>query len=446
MRQQLYVIRWVFPILMLLLTVFLGYFIHQAQFSILLGGYTLLFLAYIGTVTFFCGARQQLTYFTWLIHGALIFALPNLSPDFYRFLWDGDITLSGIHPYGFTPNDLVDQGMVMTAYQQELWEGMTELSKQNYSVYPTVNQWYFVLSNLLSESVRLNALIMRVLMLFSYAILMFYGRKILIMLYLDSTRMFLFLLNPLVIIECTGNMHFEVVQFSFLVMAFYYMMKEKFVVGAVIFAIAVNVKLTPLIVLPMVMHWKGVIIAMRFWILTSFFSGALIGLYLWPSMAPNFLQSIQLYFSNFEFNSSVFSLLQWGGQFIWGHDSIGIVGPWLSRISTFIIIVLALRQPLKNDQKFFTFSLAAYTVFLAFSTTVHPWYIIVPMGIMVFTKYRFYWVWSYFVIWSYAFYEIQLAGWSNDWMIALTTVQYAAVIVAWYYLDVRKQPPQKITL
>jgi hypothetical protein len=239
-------------------------------------------------------------------------------------------------------------------------------------------------------------------------------------------------------------LHFEAVQLSFLVMAFYFMMKERFVLAAFIFAVAVNVKLTPLLLLPLFMQWKGIVIAMRFWILTVVFSGFILSFFLWPSVISNFFQSIQLYFSNFEFNASIFALLQWGGQFIWGHETIGIVGPWLSRMSALIIVLLALRQPMKNDHKFFTFALAAYTVFLACSTTVHPWYIIVPMGIMVFTRYRFYWVWSYFVLWSYAFYEIQQAGWSKNWIAVLTKVQYDSVVAAGYYLDVRKQPSEKI--
>src|SRR5690554_5340884 len=39
-----------------------------------------------------------------------LFAIPNLSQDFYRFIWDGHLMAKGVNPYWFTPkmyfNDL----------------------------------------------------------------------------------------------------------------------------------------------------------------------------------------------------------------------------------------------------------------------------------------------------------------------------------------------------
>jgi len=35
-------------------------------------------------------------------------AWPQLSPDFYRYLWDGNIMLMGFNPYAHSPNTLFD--------------------------------------------------------------------------------------------------------------------------------------------------------------------------------------------------------------------------------------------------------------------------------------------------------------------------------------------------
>ena len=37
----------------------------------------------------------------------LLFSVPNLSQDFYRFFWDGQLSLNGINPYQFTPIILI---------------------------------------------------------------------------------------------------------------------------------------------------------------------------------------------------------------------------------------------------------------------------------------------------------------------------------------------------
>ncbi|MBT8325148.1 MAG: mannosyltransferase, partial [Winogradskyella sp.] len=37
-----------------------------------------------------------------------LFAIPNLSQDFYRFIWDGRLILEGINPYLFTPQTIIN--------------------------------------------------------------------------------------------------------------------------------------------------------------------------------------------------------------------------------------------------------------------------------------------------------------------------------------------------
>ena len=38
----------------------------------------------------------------------LLLAAPELSNDFYRFIWDGELITKGINPYAHTPNELMD--------------------------------------------------------------------------------------------------------------------------------------------------------------------------------------------------------------------------------------------------------------------------------------------------------------------------------------------------
>ena len=41
-----------------------------------------------------------------------IVATPNLSQDFYRFIWDGELIKNGINPYLYTPDQIMEQGEI----------------------------------------------------------------------------------------------------------------------------------------------------------------------------------------------------------------------------------------------------------------------------------------------------------------------------------------------
>ena len=77
-------------------------------------------------------------------------AEPNLSQDFYRFLWDGRLLAQGLSPYLLTPDQWVAQGNIPINQSTQLLEGMGSLSRAHYSNYPPVNQFFFWLSGLFS--------------------------------------------------------------------------------------------------------------------------------------------------------------------------------------------------------------------------------------------------------------------------------------------------------
>ena len=65
-----------------------------------------------------------------------LIAEPNLSQDFYRFIWDGELIKNGINPYLYTPDQIMGQGMVSFTSMNELHEGMSALNARHYSNYP----------------------------------------------------------------------------------------------------------------------------------------------------------------------------------------------------------------------------------------------------------------------------------------------------------------------
>ena len=138
----------------------LGIFFAFALFSFelkrfqtlpLIGTYVFLFLllwiwvkkySSIGNI-FFLGIICRLIFWNYI---------PNLSQDFYRFIWDGSIQLFGINPYHYTPNQIID--LVGFPNSQLLFEKMGNLSRNNFSNYPPISQYLFALAaNFNSENI-----------------------------------------------------------------------------------------------------------------------------------------------------------------------------------------------------------------------------------------------------------------------------------------------------
>ena len=159
--------------------VLLGYFTTQENFFVNFAFYSITFGAFIGLYllrdSFSSKTLWKLTLF---MHGILLCSIPTLSPDVYRFLWDGELIVKGIHPYAFTPNELVNSGnLEMTPYMSQLYASITDLSRVNYSVYPTLNQFYFVIPAVLTESVFSGILVMRIIMLLTLIIGIYFIQK-----------------------------------------------------------------------------------------------------------------------------------------------------------------------------------------------------------------------------------------------------------------------------
>ncbi|WP_299243278.1 mannosyltransferase [uncultured Aquimarina sp.] len=363
-----------------------------------------------------------------------LFAIPNLSQDFYRFIWDGRMLLEGFNPYLSLPETWIAQGNAPITQAKELYEGMGSLNGSHFTNYPPISQFCYLIAGVFAgKSILGSAIVMRLLIILADIGTFFFGRKLLQILHIPENRIFWYLLNPFVIIELTGNLHFEAVMIFFIIWSLYLLQKGYWYWAAIALALSVSVKLIPLLFLPL--FFQTFILGKRkgfdklsltdgFLKLIGFYSIVIITTvllfapFLSSEFIANFGKTISLWFQNFEFNASIYYIIRWIGYQTIGWNIIGTVGKILPLIIIGILLMLTFLRKNKSTTELITVMVIGICSYYFLSTTVHPWYLAVPLALCVFTKYKFPIWWSFVIIFSYTAY-IHPDFKENLWFVAL---------------------------
>ncbi|AXT52446.1 mannosyltransferase [Aquimarina sp. BL5] len=359
-----------------------------------------------------------------------LFAIPNLSQDFYRFIWDGRMLLEGFNPYLSLPEIWIAQGSAPIAQAQELYEGMGTLNGSHYTNYPPVSQFCYLIAGIFAgKSILGSVVVMRFLIILADIGTFFFGRKLLRLLQIPENRIFWYILNPFVILELTGNLHFESVMIFFIIWSLYLLQKGYWYWAAIALALSVSVKLIPLLFLPLffqkfIVDFDKISLKYRFLKLIGFYSIVIITTvvlfapFLSLEFISNFGKTIGLWFQNFEFNASIYYIIRWIGYQTIGWNIIGTVGKILPLIVIGILLLLTFLRKNKSSAQLITVMMVGICSYYFLSTTVHPWYLAVPLALCVFTKYKFPIWWSFVIIFSYTAY-IHPDFKENLWFVAL---------------------------
>ncbi|QVY67385.1 mannosyltransferase [Polaribacter sp. Q13] len=360
-----------------------------------------------------------------------LFAIPNLSQDFYRFIWDGRMILEGFNPYLSLPETYIQQGLHPIAETTNLYAGMGEMNGGHYTNYPPINQLCFLIAALFAnKSIFGSVVVLRLIIILADLGILYFGKKLLAQLNLPVKNIFWYALNPFIIIEMTGNLHFEPVMLFFLIWSLYKLQQQKWVLAAILLACSVSVKLIPLLFLPLFFQWfvdyNGITNKMKQsyeqrknkW--NSAFTGItkLIGFYaitfttiillFLPFYSSEFIEnyanSVGLWFKNFEFNASFYFIFREIGYLFRGYNEIAIIGKITPILTILFLVIITFFRKNKSMIQLITALLFGLCFYYFTATTVHPWYLATPLILSVFTRYRFPIIWTLVIIFSYQAY------------------------------------------
>ncbi|MFD2036999.1 carotene biosynthesis protein [Belliella marina] len=429
-KIQFYLITLIYAIALFIM----GYCFDRSDFLVHLGLYAVCFgiclIIYRFADQWKVSLKLGLT-IAFLLRIILLVSEPVLSDDFYRFVFDGQLIRNGINPYLYLPQDSISfLSIEGNPYWSTLLQGMN--SEGYYSVYPPFHQLFFYIAALGGEDLLANIVILRLLILVFEGLVFYLLYSLLGLLGIQLSNLWLYAFNPLIILELTGNLHFEGIVLSGLLASIYFYHQKLAKSTGISWAWAVGVKLSPMMMLPIwLMAWKRKHLY-RFLVYSSvfiFFSLIPLG---FENGYLNFWKSFRLYQSSFEFNASIYYILRWVSGFWLDYNPIQTLGPILNLLAFSLILWLVFLRKIQKTTELVETMVGVFLVYLLFQTTVHPWYLIPAFGLSLLTKDKVFLAWSGAVFLSYAAYRNELV--EEDAFLLL--IQYGIVfgMIIWSFL------------
>lgn len=314
-----------------------------------------------------------------LLRLALIGLPPSVSDDAYRYVWDGLVQQNGINPYRLAPEDVI-----FNELQQEIT--FNELnSKAHVSVYPPVSQLIFRLGTTwhTQDSLRSYYLIKLIFVLAELLAIFLLARIA------SSGFVLLYAWNPVVLLETAGQAHTESAVLLALILVLVLARRGYGGWASILLAVAGWIKLLPFLFFPFLWSrfgwrsvWPGIIVAI---VLALPFTA--------PYVMSNVAGSLDLYARFFEFNAGPYYSIKAAMQWFTGDDWSKQIGPFLRLVFLVclpVVYIVSMRRHWPLAQAM----LITTGLYLALATTVHPWYLLIPLFLVASLQtYGWHWVW-----------------------------------------------------
>ena len=287
---------------------------------------------------------------------------PGLSGDVYRYLWDGAVQVVGENPFAEKPE------LETRWHDSALYPEVS--SEEYYSVYPPVSQFCFRLVAMLVDPMT-HPLAASYGMKLLCALAELLALIVLVRQLASSSWAVLYAWNPLVILECWGQVHSESLALGLLAAAWLAWLKDRPAVTSMLVTLAGWVKVYPLLFLPLLVKRGSSMRTVASMIGVSMMVTILLWVPFWTADTwKHFRESIDLYVNRFEFNAGPYYALKLFFGLI-----VGQVFRWCALVATIVVWVICYRSTDRDWRVGASWIMVIHTLF---ATTLHPWYFLMP--------------------------------------------------------------------
>ncbi|MBI3088167.1 MAG: hypothetical protein HYY91_04705 [Candidatus Omnitrophica bacterium] len=337
---------------------------HAAAFLVLFGA---VFAVYLGLVWLVRRTAVSRPWLLWgIVLGGVVFRLtlvgltPTLSNDISRYLWDGRVQQAGVNPYRFAPDD-----PALAHLRTDDWQWINH--KDIPTIYPPVMQLAFRMGVALAPTLLMQKL---VFLLFDLAVVMFlvwqlprWG--------VSPLMSLVYAWHPLVVVEVAGSGHNDPLGVWWMLVGLALWSSRRRLIGTAAFALAFLSKLTTALLWPF--YW----VRARRLLLVFLAAIALAGLWCWcsPYVTPGFRH----YAGRWEFNSSVYALLQ---------SALGV--PLLARLVCGLLVLAAGVFMARKTDDPTRYTVVMIQAAILAAPVLEPWYLLWLIPLLCL---RFSWMW-----------------------------------------------------
>ena len=186
----------------------------------------------------------------------LLFSVPNLSDDFYRFIWDGRLLASGYHPFAEVPSYYIEHNLSIPGINAELFEKLN--SPDYFTIYPPAGSVYFLgIGETITPLHIRKCVCYETCHFFIRDRILADHQKTSVAIQTSGITGTTVCTQSFVILELTGNVHLEAVMIFFLLLSLLFLAPRKMDALAGPISMAIGVKLIPLIFLPALLPRLG---------------------------------------------------------------------------------------------------------------------------------------------------------------------------------------------